>query len=61
VTELKKLSYFSIQSPLISTHTDTDKLTSPYMALYIPRNIFPFGAAFVRQAGNFWTHPRTMT
>ena len=25
------------------------------MALYIPHSIFPFGAAFVCQAGNFWT------
>ena len=28
------------------------------MAMYIPRSIFSFGAAFVCQAGNFWTHPR---
>ena len=25
------------------------------MALYIPHSIFPFGAAFVCQAGKFWT------
>ena len=25
------------------------------MALYIPHSIFPLGAAFVCQAGNFWT------
>ena len=29
------------------------------MALYIPHSIFPFGAAFVCQAGNFWTLLRT--
>ena len=40
VTEIKQLCYFSIQSPFISTHTDTDTLTSPQMALYIPRSIF---------------------
>jgi hypothetical protein len=28
VTEIKQLCYFSIQSPFISTHTDTDTLTS---------------------------------
>jgi hypothetical protein len=33
--------------------------TSPQMALYIPRSILTFGAAFVRQAGNFWTLPLT--
>jgi hypothetical protein len=38
VTEIKQLCYFSIQSPFISTHTDT--LTLPQMALYIPRSIF---------------------
>ena len=29
------------------------------MALYVvyPSQHFPFGAAFVCQAGNFWTHP----
>ena len=26
------------------------------MALYIPHSIFPFCAAFVCQAGNFWVH-----
>ena len=25
------------------------------MTLYTPHSIFPFGAAFVCQAGNFWT------
>jgi hypothetical protein len=29
VTEINQLCYFSIQSPFISTHTDTDILTSP--------------------------------
>ena len=29
------------------------------MALYIPHSIFHFGAAFVCQAGNFWTLLRT--
>jgi len=29
VTEIKQLCYFSVQSPFISTHTDTDTLTSP--------------------------------
>jgi len=29
VTEIKQICYFSIQSPFISTHTDTDILTSP--------------------------------
>ena len=29
VTETKQLCYFSIQSPFISTHSDTDILTSP--------------------------------
>jgi hypothetical protein len=29
VTETKQLCYLSIQSPFISTHTDTDTLTSP--------------------------------
>jgi len=28
LTEIKQLCYFSIQSPFISTHTDTDTLTS---------------------------------
>ena len=40
VPEIKQLWYFSIQSPFISTHTDTDTLTSPQMTLYIPRSIF---------------------
>ena len=31
------------------------------MALYIPHSIFPFGAAFVCQAGNFWTLLRTLS
>ena len=30
------------------------------MALYIPRKRFPFGAAFVCQAGNFWTLLHTL-
>ena len=38
VTQTKQLCYFSIQSPFISAHTDTDTLTSP------------FGVAFVCQA-----------
>ena len=29
LTEIKQLRYFSIESPFISTHTDTDTLTSP--------------------------------
>jgi hypothetical protein len=29
VTEINHLCYFSIQSPFISTYTDTDILTSP--------------------------------
>ena len=29
------------------------------MALYIPHSIFPFGAAFICQAGNFLTLLRT--
>ena len=57
VTQIKQVCCFSIQSPFISTHTDTDTLTSPQMALYIPSQHFPFGSAFVCQAGNFWTHP----
>ena len=36
---LKHICHFSTQSPFISTHTDTDTLTSPQMALYIPRSI----------------------
>jgi hypothetical protein len=30
-----------------------------YDAIY-PSQHFPFGAAFVSLAGNFWTHPRTV-
>ena len=30
------------------------------MALYIPHRIFPFGAAFVCQAGKFWTQLRML-
>jgi len=29
VREIKQLCYFSVQSPFISTHTDTDTLTLP--------------------------------
>ena len=40
VTEIKQICYFSTQSPFISTHFSTDRLTSPQMALYIPHSIF---------------------
>ena len=53
VTEIKQFCCFSIQSPFISTHTDTDTLTSPQMALYVPHSIFHLARLLYVQAGNF--------
>ena len=51
VREIKQLSYFSIQSPLISTHINLAIDGAIYTSQY-----FPFAAAYAYKFGNFWTH-----
>ena len=55
VTEIKQLCYFSTWSPFISTRFSTDTLNLNIDGTIYPSQHFPFGAAFVCQAGNFWT------
>ena len=53
VTEIKQLCYFSIASLYFNTYRYINITIDG--AIY-PSQHFPFGAAFVCQAGNFWTH-----
>jgi hypothetical protein len=56
VTEIKQLCYFSIYIYIYKFAVFQYSLTIDG-AIY-PSQHFPYGAAFVCQAGNFWTHPR---
>jgi len=51
VPETKQIRYFSIKSPLISTHTDTDNINLTIDGSIYPSLHFPFGAVFVRMSG----------
>ena len=54
VTEIKQLCYFSTSLPLLQHTFHICELVTLDGTIY-PSQHFPFGAAFVCQAGNFWT------